>query len=80
MTFDQSEWGVLTFLNTAQVQHYEVGDAPVLGEGQTQRWFAAVAFTVDAVGVFVTVLMSVHGTLHVAIGYVMAWREHRKVE
>lgn len=77
MTFDQSEWGVLTFLNTAQVQHYEVGDAPVLGEGQTQRRFAAVAFTVD---VFVTVLMSVHGTLRVAVGYVMAWREDRKVE
>lgn len=33
---DQSESSALTFLSTTQMQHYEVGDALVLGEGQTQ--------------------------------------------
>lgn len=54
------------------MQHYEVGDAFVLGEGQTQRRFGAVVFAVDPVGVLVTV--------HMAVGYVLAWSEEETEE
>lgn len=45
-----------------------------------QRRFAAVISAVVPVGVLVTVHLSVYGTVHMAIGYILAWSEEETEE